>query len=69
MAKLKASEFEGDGVKRSGVFGLANAWEKLRFTMRTEQDPNSPAADPDATPDKFEHGGVEADTDWRNIRG
>lgn len=54
------SEFEGKGVKPFGGFGLANAWEKLRFAMRTEQDPDDPTADLNAKANKFEHGGIDS---------
>jgi hypothetical protein len=57
--KLAASEFEGSGPAASGVYGTATAEEKLRLIYRTEQDPDV-AADIEAEPDKWKHGGIES---------
>lgn len=62
--KPKRSEFEGDGVRPFGFFGIERAMEKLRFAMRVEQDPDSPIANINAPADKFEHGGVESLDDY-----
>jgi len=63
MTRPSRSEFEGKGVFPFGGFGLSNAWEKLRFAMRTEQAPEDPTADLNAKADKFEHGGIESAQD------
>jgi hypothetical protein len=55
--KLKASEFEGTGVLRTGVFGLARAWEKLRTIYRT-----GTTDQPDAIPDDWGTGGEKEGT-------
>jgi len=65
---LGPSEFEGTGPSRSGIFGqahaaLLSAAEKLRIIHRTEQDPDVPPIDLDATPDKWRHGGVNSTSD------
>jgi len=67
-SQLGPSEFEGTGPTRSGVFGKAHealltAAEKLRIIRRTEQDPDIPPIDLEATPDKWKHGGVNSVTD------
>jgi len=53
--------------KRSGVFGITKAFEKLRIIRRTEQDAEA-SPDLDAVPDKYLQGGVTIDN-WKNIRG
>jgi len=73
VTKLKASEFEGKGPEKSGVFGQAHAAflsaaEKLSIIRRTEQDAEGPIVDLSATPDKWKHGGIESveDIDLRS---
>lgn len=56
-AKQK-SEFEGQGLKKFGGFGIQDAWEKLRYIMRTEKDPDVGELDLNADADRFEEGGV-----------
>lgn len=63
--KLKASEFEGSGPKKTGVFGLASAIEKLRVIRRTEQDPSG-AVDLEMTPDRWREGGLHDPEDVKS---
>jgi len=51
------SEFEGEGVKPFGGFGLARAWEKLRFIVRTGESPEG-KPDLDAPPNDWGSGGL-----------
>jgi hypothetical protein len=56
----KPSEFENRGPWPFGGFGLAKAWEKLRYAMRTGQSPDIPgASDLNAPPDDFGTGGLK----------
>jgi len=68
-SKLKASEFEGTGPKKSGVFGIRFPSEQLRIIYRTEQDPRGPV-DLDKKPDQWRVGGVKPNTEknWQRIR-
>jgi len=50
--KLKPSEFEEEGPKPAGVFGIDKAWEKLRLIFRTDQQ-----EDPEVEPGKWGRGG------------
>jgi hypothetical protein len=76
-SNIGPSEFEGQpnksnkpGLKPFGGFGLARAWEKLRYAMRTEHDPDIEAADVNAPADKFNKGGVPEHTGepWYRIQ-
>lgn len=62
--KLQPSEFEGKGLFRTGVQGIANAWEKLRVERRTGQDTSNPAGvDLDAEPNDYGTGGLRSTKD------
>lgn len=60
--KLPPSEMEASGPKPFGGFGIARAWEKLRLTVRTGQNPDSPD-DLNAEPDDWGTGGLRSPHD------
>lgn len=60
--KLKKSEFEGSGVRPTGIIGLSTAWEKLRYAMRTGIVPEQ-GAPLDAKPGDYGTGGLREPTD------
>jgi hypothetical protein len=61
---LGTSEFERDGVHPFGGFGVARAWEKVRYIVRTGLNPEPPdAANLDASADDWGTGGLRDPND------
>jgi hypothetical protein len=68
MAKLKPSEFGGEGVTKVGVFRPPRQWrasEMLRVVYRGEQDPEKGVVDLKID-DRYLMGGVPEKTDKKD---